>query len=188
MSDDPAHLQIAALSAISDLVVDLLSDEYDEAEILSAINDAKLRFALQVESRCFVYSRSTGKWHDGQIEGIVIEDSSNTEWLTVKYQKKKKQIQRFNAMLQPIGMGKGYRVNKALSERVVDEFRKSMERNDAAPNSTKCGGQKVEKQSVYGTSSPFKRQSAFRCRGHVQCQCPGAHSVAERLCGRFDGV
>ena len=125
MSDDPAQLNIAALEAIGDLIVDLLSTEYDEVEILSAIEDVKLRFAWQSAAHCLVYSRSTGKWADGQIVDIIIDDATNKEWVIVHSLKKKTQIQRFSAGLLPIGLDEDYQINAVIIERILSELRMS---------------------------------------------------------------
>ena len=125
MSEDPSQLNIAALAAIGDLIVDLLSTEYDEVEILSAIEDVKLRFAWQSAAHCLVYSRSTGKWADGQIVDIIIDDATNKEWVIVHSLKKKKQIQRFSAGLLPIGLDEDYQINAVIIERILSELRMS---------------------------------------------------------------
>ena len=122
MSDDLAQTKIAALAAIGDLIVYSLSNEYDKTEILRAIEDVKVRFAWQPDDDCLVYSRSTRKWCDGQIVHIAVDDTTKKEWLTVKYQKQKKQIQRFSSGLMPIGMDKEYRCNQVIIQRILNEM------------------------------------------------------------------
>eukprot|EP01084_Bolivina_argentea_P267717 454538_1 len=51
---------------------------------------------------CLIYSRSKNRWFVGQIIDIVIDSNTNDEWLTVKYdKKKKKKIQRYCDAILP---------------------------------------------------------------------------------------
>ena len=85
MSDDPSQIKIAALTALADLIVDLLTNEYDETEIRNAIEDVQLRFAWECDDYCLVYFMPAGNWCVGQIVDIVIDDTTNNE-----YQKRRK--------------------------------------------------------------------------------------------------
>ena len=125
MSDDPTQTRRAALISITDLVVNSLSDEFEETEILNAIQDIQFRFGWKCHDHCFVYSRSTGKWSDGQIVDIVGEDIMNKEWLKIKYDGKRKEIQRFSSALLPIEMDKGYRCNEVLRDRILKKLRET---------------------------------------------------------------
>ena len=124
MSDDPAQIKIAALAAISDLIIDLLSNEYGESEIRNAIEDVALRFAWQCGAQCLVSSRSSGQWSAGQIVDIVIDGATNKEWLTVNIEDENEQrlLQRFSSGLLPIGMDAEYRCNDVIIECILNEM------------------------------------------------------------------
>ena len=122
MSDDPAQIKIAALAAISDLIVDLLSTEYEEAEIRSAIEDIQMRFGWQCGAECLVSSRSSGQWSAGQIVDIVVDGATNKEWLTVKDENEQRLLQRFSSGLLPIGMDAEYRCNQVIIECILNEM------------------------------------------------------------------
>lgn len=124
------RINIATFTSLKDLIADLLSNEHDEEEILSAIQDVDLRFAWKCHDRCRVLSRSMQQWTDGEIVDIVIDGATNKEWLTVKYGNQKKQIQRFSSGLIPIEMDNDYRCNEVIIERILERVKGSENGDD----------------------------------------------------------
>ena len=61
------------------------------------------RLTLEIGSKCLIYSRSKKLWFEGIVDNIYIDDTTNKEWLEVKYSdKKRKKIQRFCEDLQAV--------------------------------------------------------------------------------------
>ena len=119
MSDDPEQLNVAAFTSLNDLIADLLSNDHSKNDILNAIQDIDLRFAWQCGSRCRVFSRKLRQWTEGQIIDIVIDNTTNKEWLTVKYHIAQKAVQRFSSALKPIEMGNDYQCNEVIIESIL---------------------------------------------------------------------
>lgn len=60
------------------------------------------RYAADIESACFIYSRSKNRWYKGQIVDIYDDAMTNKEWLVVKYSgNKTKKIQRLCKDFRP---------------------------------------------------------------------------------------
>lgn len=119
MSDDPNRINLATFTSLNELITDLLSENHKKNDILNAIQDIDLRFAWQSGSRCRVFSRKLQQWTDGEILDIVIDNTTNEEWLTVKYVYGRKAVQRFSSALKPIGMGGDYRCNEVIIESIL---------------------------------------------------------------------
>ena len=65
--------------------------------------DEQFRYSWNLGSFCSIYSRSKHKWFIGQIIDIYIDQKTNKEWFTVKYDgNKKKHIQRLCEDIKPI--------------------------------------------------------------------------------------
>ena len=119
MSDDPNQINVATFSSLNELINDLVSDNHKKDEILKAIQDIDLRFAWQCGSQCRVFSRKLQQWTDGEIIDIVIDNTTNKEWLTVKYKNGRKGLQRFSSALKPIEMDDDYQCNEVIIESIL---------------------------------------------------------------------
>ena len=97
--------------------------EHSKSEIVDAQNDVHLRLQWTIDSQCFIYSRSSMTWCDGQIIHKSIDTETNAEWLVVQYGTKKKRMQRFSACLKPISLGDGYKVNQKLILQISKELK-----------------------------------------------------------------
>ena len=128
--DETAQLRIGVLLSISEEIVDSLSEEHDENQILNVIEDLNLRFGWKQHDQCRVRSKSNGKWCDAQIVDIVIDEMTNNEWLTVTYEEQKAQINRFGMNVIPIGMDKDYQCNEMIIEYVLNEMGISYDQYD----------------------------------------------------------
>ena len=135
MSDNPQQINVAAFTSLNDLITNLLSDNHKKDEILNAIQDIDLRFAWQRGSRCHVFTRKLQKWTDGEIIDIVIDNTTNKEWLTVKYVYGKKAVQRFSSALRPIGMEDDYRCNEVIIESILKKVKRTKGDNTKKSNS-----------------------------------------------------
>ena len=120
--DETAQLRIGVLLSISDEIVDSLSEEHDENQILNVIEDLNLRFGWKQHDQCRVRFESNGKWCDAQIADIVIDEMTNNEWLTVKYEEQKAKINRFSTKVMPTGMDKEYQCNEVIIEYILNEM------------------------------------------------------------------
>ena len=62
----------------------------------------EIRYSWDVGSNVSIYSRSKNKWYDGEIIDIYIDNATNKEWFSVKYNgNKKKSIQRLCKDIKP---------------------------------------------------------------------------------------
>ena len=123
MSDNPQQINVAAFTSLNDLINDLLSDNHNKDDILNAIQDIDLRFAWQRGRRCRVFSRKLQKWTEGEIIDIVIDGTTNQEWLTVKYHNGRKAVQRFSSALKSIEMDDDYQCNEVIIESILKKVK-----------------------------------------------------------------
>lgn len=123
MSDNPEQINLAALTSLNDLIADLLSQNHSEDDIVNAIQDIDLRFAWKCGSQCRVFSRKLQQWVDGEFIDIVIDSTTNKEWLTAKYQNARKAIQRFSSAVKPIEMDSDYEPNAMIIESVLERVK-----------------------------------------------------------------
>lgn len=78
---------------------------YNKDDISNGIRDVKMRLLWSIHSLCSIYSRKNKKWCKGKIIDIFINEKTNKEWLTVKYNDKNtKKMQRFNENIKPINL------------------------------------------------------------------------------------
>ena len=123
MSDDPNKINVAAVTSLNEQIADLLSQDHTKYDILNAIQDINLRFAWQSGSRCRVFSRKLQRWTDGEIIDIVIDNTTNKEWLTVKYKNGQRAVQRFSSALKPIEMDDDYQCNEVIIESILKKVK-----------------------------------------------------------------
>lgn len=119
MSDDPKQINVAAFTSLNELVTDLVLQNHTKSDVLNAIRDIDLRFSWGTGAQCRVFSRKLQQWTDGEIIDIVMDDTTNKEWFTVKYQKSQKTIQRFSSALMPIEMDNDYQRNDVIIHSIL---------------------------------------------------------------------
>ena len=98
--------------------------DFTKEQLSETIKDIQSRLQWDVGRECLIYSRSTGKWTDGDIVAVAIDESTNVEWMLVHYgDKMRKQIQRFSVFLKPKSLRSDYKVNTALFHRIIDRLK-----------------------------------------------------------------
>ena len=110
----------------SAILSDLIALGHDNARVINALLDVNLRLEWRNQSECFIYSRSSNNWCNGQIVETIIEEKTNEEWLVVRYRKKKKRIQRFSAFLKPTSLGKDTLYDEAVIVQIVQRLKTAL--------------------------------------------------------------
>ena len=97
---------------------------HSKSRILATFQEVQMRMEWKVGSECFVFGRSTGKWTEGYIESVTVDETANTEWLRVQYgANKKKRIQRFSDCIKPRQLGVEHVVDGDLLKQIAEKLR-----------------------------------------------------------------
>eukprot|EP01084_Bolivina_argentea_P029802 55297_1 len=82
-------------------IMNKLLPEYSKEEIIGGINKINKRISWKTSSSCLIYSRKHKEWYKGTINDVLIDPTTNVEWVSVSYQNTKKRIQRFCEQIKP---------------------------------------------------------------------------------------
>ena len=97
---------------------------FTKQQVTETIQDIQCRLQWDVGRECLIYSRSSGKWTDGHIVAVAIDESTNGEWLMVQYgDKMRKRIQRFSVFIRPKSLPSDYHVSTLLFQLIVDRLK-----------------------------------------------------------------
>eukprot|EP01084_Bolivina_argentea_P279750 478297_1 len=81
----------AVLSAVfTEITQELIESNHNQQDIANCIADVKLRLEWDINSFCSIFARSKQEWCKGEIYKIYQDNKTNKEWLTIKYNQKKK--------------------------------------------------------------------------------------------------
>merc|ERR1719295_1412504 len=93
-------------------------------EIIESSKDIRLRQKWTLNSKCVVFSRSKKQWSTGVIVDVIVDDTSNMEWLTVQYDgTKRKRIQRFSECIKPANLDNDYQVDHKLNKLMLKQLK-----------------------------------------------------------------
>eukprot|EP01084_Bolivina_argentea_P317807 551051_1 len=86
----------AMLSAIfKEITQELIKSNHNQQHIATCIKAVKLRLEWQINSFCSIFDGSEEEWFKGEIFNIYQNNKTNEEWLSIKYNDKHKNMQRF---------------------------------------------------------------------------------------------